>query len=181
MAIKKIITVPNPILRKKSKPVKKVDKKIKQLANDLIETAKAAREPKSVGLSAVQVGKLVRMLVIKNGSQFEVFINPQITWQSKKRLGDVFQEKQLFLEGCLSLPGYFAFVDRPYGVKVKWQDLDGQAFEKKFEDREASYIQHEIDHLDGILFPDRAIKQKSKIFQIEKDKGGEEVFKEVDF
>ena len=180
MAVKKILTVPNPILRRQSKPVKKIDKKIKQLAIDLIETAKAAREPKGVGLSAVQIGKLVRMFVIKKGPKFIVYINPKITWRSKRMFSDVIEKKELFLEGCLSLPGYYTFIDRSYSIKLEWQDLKGKKHQEKFKDRESAYVQHELDHLDGTLFPDRALKQKSKIYKVEKNKDGQEVFTKVE-
>lgn len=180
MAIKKIITVPNPILRQKSKPVAKIDKKTKQLVKDLVDTAKAAEEPKGVGLSAIQIGKPVRVFVIKRGKKFIPFINPQITWRSKKTLSQALEKEELFLEGCLSVPSFYGFVDRPQAIKLKWQDLAGKTHEEKFEDKESAYVQHELDHLDGVLFVERILEQKGKIYKLTKDKEGKEVFVEVE-
>lgn len=191
MAIKKILTVPNPILRQKSKPVKKIsskggpafgwDKKIKQLVVDLINTAKAAKEPKGLGLSAIQIGKPVRVFVIKKGRKFVPFINPKIVWRSPKKVSQVLEKEKIFMEGCLSIPSYYGFVNRPYAIKLKWQDLKGKAHEEKFEDKEACFIQHELDHLNGVLFVDRILEQGGKIYQLEKNKEGKEAFVEVEF
>lgn len=180
MAIKKIITVPNPKLRQQSKPVKKIDKKIEKLVEDLLDTVKAAEEPKGAGLSAVQISKLVRIFVIKKGKKFVPFINPKITWQSKKMFSQVLEKEKVFMEGCLSIPGYYGFVDRPYAVKLKWQDLKGKTLQEKFENKESAYVQHESDHLNGILFIDRILRQQGKIYKLEKDKEGKEIFFEVE-
>jgi len=180
MTIQKILTVPSSILRKRSKPVKKFDKKIKQLVNDLIDTAKAAEEPKGVGLSAIQIGKPIRVFVIKKGKKFIPFINPKITWQSKKMHSQVLEKEKLFMEGCLSVPSYYGFVDRPYVVKLKWQDLEGKTHQEKFEGKESAFVQHELDHLNGIIFVDRVLKQQGKVYKLEKDKEDKEIFVEVE-
>lgn len=185
----KIIIVPNPILRQKSKPVKSAsskrrpapgwDKKIRKLIAFLIKTVQMAKEPKGVGLSAVQIGKPVRIFVIKRGEEFIPFINPKITWQSKKMLSQVLKKEELFLEGCLSLPDYYGFVDRPHAVKLEWQDQEGKKHQEKFAGKESGYVQHEYDHLEGILFVDRILEQKGKVYKLEKDEEGEEVLMEV--
>lgn len=180
MAIKKIITVPDTTLRQQSKPIKKIDKKIEKLVNDLIDTAKAAKEPKGVGLSAIQIGKPIRVFVIKKGRKFVPFINPKIIWQSKKMLSQVLEKENVFLEGCLSVPGYYGFVDRPHAVKIKWQDLKGKTRQEKFENKEAAYVQHELDHLNGIIFVDRVLRQQGKIYKLKKDKEGKEIFVEIE-
>lgn len=180
MAIKKIITIPNTTLRQQSKPVKKIDKKTEQLVNDLIDTAKAAEEPKGVGLSAIQIGKSIRVFVIKKGKKFVPIINPKISWQSKKMFSQVLKKEKVFLEGCLSVPGYYGFVDRPYAIKLKWQDLEGKIQQGKFENKEAAYVQHELDHLNGIIFVDRILKQQGKVYKLKKDKEGKEIFIEVE-
>lgn len=183
MAIKKIITVPNPVLRKKSKLVNPPiggDEKAKKLVIDLIDTAKAAEEPKGVGLSAIQINKPVRIFVIKLGKKFIPFINPKIIWQSKKMFSDVLEKEKVFMEGCLSVPGYYGFVDRPSEAKLKWQDLQGKTQQGKFEEKEAAYVQHELDHLNGILFIDRILRQQGKIYKLEKDKEGKEIFVEIE-
>lgn len=179
--VKKIITVPDSLLRKKAKPVTKIDKKVKKLVNDLIKSAEAAKEPEGVGLSAIQIGELKRIFIIKRGSKFEVFLNPKITWKSKKKFSQVLEKEKRFLEGCLSVPGYYAFVDRPYKVKLQWQDLKGKPHQEKFKDKQSAYVQHEFDHLNGILFVDRALKQGEKIYQLKKNNEGKEELKEVKF
>lgn len=174
--IRKIITVPNKKLRQQSKPIKKIDKRIANLVTDLIDTAKAAEEPKGVGLSAIQINQPLRVFVIKRGRKFVPFINPKITWQSKKMLTDVLEKEKLFFEGCLSIPDYYGFVDRLHEIKLKWQDLKGKIHQEKFANREATFVQHELDHLNGILFTDHILKQQGKIFKLEKNKKGEEIF-----
>jgi len=180
MAIKKIITIPNTTLRQQSKPVRKIDKKIEKLVDDLIDTAEAAEEPKGVGLSAIQINKPVRVFVIKRDKKFIPIINPKITWQSKKMHSQVLEKEKLFMEGCLSVPGYYGFVDRPYAVKLKWQDLEGKTHEEKFEGKQSTFVQHELDHLNGIIFVDRVLKQQGKIYKLEKDRKGKEIFIEVE-
>lgn len=180
MARAKIIIVPNPLLRQKSKPVKRVNQKIKRLAKDLIDTTKAAREPRGVGLSAIQIGKPARIFVIRRDKEFIPFINPKIVWQSKKNFSQVLEKEKLFIEGCLSIPGYYGFVDRPHAIKLKWQDLKGKNHQEKFENRESAYVQHELDHLNGILFVNRILEQDGKIYKLEKDKKGEETLVEVE-
>lgn len=181
MAKLKIITVPEPILRKRSKPVKKIDKRTKKLVVDLIDTAKAAKEPRSVGLSAIQIGKPIRVFVIKRGNKFTPLINPEITWQSKKLFSQTLEKEKHFLEGCLSVPGYYGFVDRSSSVELKWQDLAGKTHQEKFEGKQSAYVQHELDHLDGVLFVDRILEQQGKLYKLEKDKEGSDIFVEVEF
>lgn len=180
----KIITVPNPLLRRKSKPVNLPvggDKKIRNLVNELIKTAKAAEEPRGVGLSAVQIGKPVRIFVAKKGEKFVPFINPKITWRSKKLLSQTLEKERLFLEGCLSVPGYYGFVNRPSAIKLKWQDLEGKVHQQKFKGKESTYIQHEHDHLNGILFVDRILEQEDKIYKSDRDREGKEILREINF
>jgi len=185
MAIQKILTVPSPILRQKSKPVGKISARggpafgWKKIVQDLIETVKSAKEPKGVGLSAPQIGKLVRIFVVKQKNKFTPFINPKITWRSKKMMSQALEKERGFLEGCLSLPPFYGFVDRAYKVKVSWQDLKGKFHQEEFTSKESAYIQHEVDHLEGILFIDRILEQKGKIYQLEKDKEGKELFVEI--
>ena len=178
MAIQKILTVPNPLLHQKSKPVNLlVSKKVKKIIQDLLETVKNASEPAGLGLSAIQIGKPVRIFVAKIGKKFEVFINPKIIAHSKETLTQILKKDQLFFEGCLSLPGIYGFVDRPYQVKIEWQDLQGKKHFKKLVNKESVCVQHELDHLNGILFTQRILKQKGKIYQLKKQKG-KEVFEE---
>ncbi|MCJ7829476.1 peptide deformylase [Patescibacteria group bacterium] len=185
--IRKILTVPNPLLRQKSKAVIHVDKKIKKIIIDLLETVKNASEPAGLGLSAVQIGQPVRIFVAKTKKDFEVFINPQVVEVSKETLKKVLKKEQQFFEGCLSVPQIYGFVDRPYEIKLEWLDEKGQKHSRNFTNRDSVCLQHELDHLEGILFIDRLLKQKdspdgeaSKIYELKKDKEGKEVFEEVE-
>ena len=178
--IKKIITIPNLLLRQKSKPVGKIDKKIEKVITDLLETVKSASEPKGLGLSAVQIGYPVRIFVAKTKKNFEVFINPEIIESSKENLSQVLPKEKLFFEGCLSVPQIYGFVDRPYQIKLKWKDEKGKKHLRSFTNRNSVCLQHEFDHLEGILFIDRLLKQKGKIYELKKDKNGKEVFEEVE-
>jgi len=178
--IQKIITVPNPLLRQKSKKVGKLDKKIKKIIDDLIETVKRASEPSGLGLSAVQIGQPFRIFVAKTKKDFEVFINPQTVKVSKETLKKVLQKEQQFFEGCLSVPQIYGFVDRPYQIKLEWQDETGKKHVRDFKNRFSVCVQHELDHLEGILFIDRILQQKEKVYELKKDSKGKEVFEEVE-
>lgn len=182
MTEQKILTVPNPILRQKSKPVGKIDKKIKQLTKAMIEVIKKGPEGKriGVGLSAVQIGKPIRLFVAysQKGRKYLTFINPEILWKSK-RLTKGVPERENKFEGCLSVPGIFGLVRRSKAVKVRYLTLNGQIVIRKFDGLTATVIQHELDHLNGVLFVDRILEQGEKIYKLEKNKKGEEQFVEV--
>jgi len=189
--IKKILTVPHPLLRQKSKKVANPpaggDKKIQKVIADLLETVKSASEPAGLGLSAVQIGQPVRIFVAKTkkpacrqAGNFEVFINPQIIETSKENLSDVLKKEKLFFEGCLSVPQIYGFVERPYQIKLEWQDEKGAKHTREFTNKSSICLQHEFDHLEGILFIDRLLKQKGKIYELQKDKKGKEVFEEIE-
>jgi len=177
--IQKIITVPNPLLRQKSKEVAKIDKKIQKVIADLLETVKSASEPEGLGLSAIQIGQPVRIFVAKTKKNFEVFINPKIIEASKENLSEVLKKEKLFFEGCLSIPQIYGFVDRPYEIKLEWLDEKGQKKVRNFKNRFSVCLQHEFDHLEGILFIDRLLKQKGKLYELKRDKKDKEVFEEV--
>ena len=173
----KIITVPDPRLTQKSKPVKKITGSTKQLIkamSKLIDSEKNGQRI-GVGLSAVQAGKPIRLFIAYDPKTQEklVIINPKITWKSKKILHGLPDRENKF-EGCLSLPGIFGLVKRHASLKLRWQDLQGQVHEQKFKDFISVIIQHEIDHLDGILFTQRVLKQGGDLFRLEKDKQGKE-------
>src|SRR5210317_526704 len=154
MSILNILKEPDPILRKKSTPVTVVDKSIKKLLHDMLETMYAAP---GIGLAAAQVGILKRLVVIdlaKDGEKKSpiFFVNPVITWKS-----DILEKKE---EGCLSIPDYFAEIKRPNACHVKYLDQHGKEKQLKAEGLLATCIQHEIDHCDGILFIDYLSKLK---------------------
>ena len=152
--LRKILTEPDPILRKKCEPLEKVDTETKKLMDDMLETMYAAP---GIGLAAVQVGILKRLVVIDISKEEEkkkpiFLINPQIIHQSKKT--------SVYEEGCLSLPGQFAEIERPAECTIKYIDYDGKEKELKSDGLLATCIQHEIDHLNGILFIDYLSKLK---------------------
>jgi peptide deformylase len=161
MTIKKILIEPDPILRKKCQSIEKVDSYVKKLIDDMFETM---YEAPGIGLAAVQVGILKRVIVLDISKNEEkknpiCLINPEITFRSKK--------KSTYEEGCLSLPGQFAEVERPKECHLKYLDYNGKSKDLKADGLLATCIQHEVDHLEGILFIDYLSKLK-KDFIIKK-------------
>ncbi len=151
---KKIIIEPDPILRKKSEPVEKVDDHLRKLMREMLETM---YEAPGIGLAAIQVGILKRLIVIdlarENEKKNPLFlINPEIIYRSK--------DTSIYEEGCLSLPGQFAEIERPSECTLKYIDLNGNKKELKADGLLSTCIQHEVDHLDGILFIDYLSKLK---------------------
>jgi peptide deformylase len=154
MALREILTEPNEVLRKKSLPVKKVDGDLQQLMKDMLDTLYAAP---GIGLAAIQIGVPKRVIVLDLSSKDEpknpmCFVNPEIITKS--------ENKSTYEEGCLSVPGQFAEIDRPDKCHIKYLDYNGQQKEIKAEGMIATCIQHEIDHLEGILFIDYLSKLK---------------------
>ena len=153
MAIKTIITEPNEILRQVSKPVIKVGNDERKLMDDMLETMYAAN---GIGLAAIQIGipkRIIVMDISKDGNKNPLFfVNPIIKNKDK--------EKTTYEEGCLSVPNYFAEVDRPKYCEVEYLDYNGKNKILKADDLLATCIQHEMDHLEGILFIDYLSKLK---------------------
>ena len=148
MTVRKILTEPNPILRQKSQPVDKVDDLTRKLMDDMLETMYLAP---GIGLAAIQIGVPKRIIVLDISKDPEkkepmYFVNPVIVSTSKNNI--------TYEEGCLSVPGQFAEIDRPDRCYVKYLDYNGNHKELKSEGLLATCIQHEIDHLEGILFID---------------------------
>ncbi len=157
MALRQILTEPNRILREKSLPVDKVDANIQKLMDDMLETMYAAP---GIGLAAIQVGIAKRIIVLdiaqKEGTKNPIFIiNPEIIEKSEVNL--------TYEEGCLSVPGQFAEIDRPNKCRIRYLDYNGQQNEVNAEGMLATCIQHEIDHLEGILFIDYLSKLKKSM------------------
>ncbi len=151
---KKILIEPDPILRKKCEPLDKVDDSIRKLMNDMLETMYAAP---GIGLAAIQIGVLKRLVVIDISKENEkknplFFVNPEIVYKSK--------QTSIYEEGCLSIPGQFAEVERPSECTLNYIDFNGKKKELKATGLLATCIQHEVDHLDGILFIDYLSKLK---------------------
>lgn len=146
----------NPILRAMSEPVKKFDGALKKFARDLKETMDSA---KGLGIAAPQVGKNVRLFIVtlahgEAGQMSLAMVNPEIVWHSK--------EVELGEEGCLSLPGQYGKVERYLMVRVEFFDVEGARQVLKLSGLDARVVQHETDHLDGILFLDRMGKSEKE-------------------
>ncbi|TDR37484.1 peptide deformylase [Aquamicrobium defluvii] len=154
MTIKPLIILPDPLLRQVSKPVERVDDSLRRLADDMLETMYDAP---GIGLAAIQIGLPLRLLVIDLAKEDDepaphVFVNPEIL--------DSSDERSVYEEGCLSIPEYYAEVERPASVRVKYVDRDGREQEMMAEGLMATCLQHEIDHLNGVLFIDHISKLK---------------------
>ena len=157
MALREILTEPNKTLRKKSIKVEKVDKDIQKLMDDMLETMYAAP---GIGLAAIQVGVPKRIIVLdiapKDAPRNPMyFINPEIIEKSKNN--------STYEEGCLSVPGQFAEIDRPDKCHIKYLDYYGTPKEIRAEGMLATCIQHEMDHLEGVLFIDYLSKLKKSM------------------
>jgi len=157
MAVRSIIIAPDSRLKAKSKPVEQVDDAVRALMDDLVESMHAA---KGIGLAAPQVGELRRVIVVDVAAGEEdpdplCLANPEIIWASDE---DITQE-----EGCLSLPEHYSDVVRPEAVRIRYLDHENEIREMEAEGLLATCIQHEMDHLDGILFVDHISSLKRNI------------------
>jgi len=154
MALRNIITLPDRRLRLVSKAVDGIDDSIRRLVDDMFETM---YEAPGIGLAAIQIGEPLRVITIDlakkdQSQQPEVFINPEILWASA--------ERDTYEEGCLSIPEYYEEVERPANVNVRYLGLDGASHEVEAAGLLATCLQHEIDHLNGVLFIDHLSKLK---------------------
>jgi len=162
MALLPIVEVPDPRLKMVSTPVETIDDELRQLIADMFETMYAAP---GIGLAAIQVGVPKRLLVMDLQEQEDedgkpikeprVFINPEIL--------DPAEEMSVYSEGCLSIPDQYADVERPARCRVKWLDEKGEAHDELFEGLLATCIQHEMDHLNGIVFIDHLSRLKREM------------------
>jgi peptide deformylase len=171
MALLELVVLPDPILRAVSKPVERFDGELARFADAMLETMYAAP---GIGLAAVQVGEPIRMLVIDLAKKDEprtphVFVNPEIV-----AFGDA---PNVYEEGCLSIPDYYADVERPATVSVRYRDVTGAERLIEADGLMATCLQHEIDHLNGVLFVDHISRLKRemvvrKFRKLAKDRGG---------
>jgi len=156
MAVLPIRVVPDPILKQKAKRVKAIDGSIKKLVADMIETLHAA--PGRVGLAAPQVGVPLRVIVIGIPEEEDIaLINPEIV----RRKGE-----RMVTEGCLSIPGYFGVVKRAESVRAKGRDVGGREIKIKADELLAQALEHEIDHLNGVLYIDY-LESPDKLYKVE--------------
>lgn len=169
--IKPILTIPNPKLRQRSDEVVSFDQNLAQLITDLADTLVAQTDPPGLGLSSPQIGIFKRVFVAKIRNKVKSFINPKIRKFSKKEIAIV--------EGCFSVPDLYGHVLRPSEIDLEAQDKYGKINKAHYKGLPARIIQHEIDHLNGILFIDHVHTQNGKIFRVKKDKRGREHFVEI--
>ena len=154
MALRHIITLPDPKLRLISKPIERVDDSVRKLLDDMVETM---HEAPGIGLAAIQIAEALRLVVVDLAKKDEPpqplqFINPEILWSA--------DDRSVYEEGCLSIPEYYEEVERPASVRARFVDRDGKQQEILAEGLLATVLQHEIDHLDGVLFIDHISKLK---------------------
>ena len=166
MAIREILTVPDPRLKQKAAPVEAVDDGVRALLDDMLETM---YEASGIGLAATQIGVAQRVVVMDLGQREgekapRCFVNPEIVWAS--------EETAPYEEGCLSVPDYYDAVERPVRVRVRYLDYDGKTVEEEAEELYAVCIQHELDHLNGVLFIDHLsrLKREQAIKKVKKQK-----------
>lgn len=157
MSIKPLIILPDPLLRQVSTPFEQVDADVKRLADDMFETMYDAP---GIGLAAIQIGVAKRMLVLDVAKEGEeknpiAFINPEILSSS--------DERSTYEEGCLSIPDYYAEVERPAALTVRYVDLSGKEQTIEADGLLATCLQHEIDHLNGVLFIDYISRLKREM------------------
>jgi peptide deformylase len=169
--VRKILQSGNPILRAKSKPIQKVDKKTQAVIKDLRDTLAVQKEPEGVGLAAPQIGKKLQIFLAKFKDFERVVINPELlkVEQPKVNSTKTQRNKKEILEGCLSLPYYYGPLKRAGKITVKYMNEKGEKITEVFKDFNAQIIMHEIDHLNGVLFIDRLFKEKKPLYKVDGD------------
>ncbi len=174
--VRKIVGVKDPILRKKAKRVQKIDKRILRLVKDMHETLEAQKDPEGVALAAPQIGKNLAIFVVSFDNQRRVVINPEILNISKEKVNFETSENKDHreLEGCLSIPHYYSPIERAKKIKIRYLNEKGKLIVESFSGFMARIVQHETDHLNGILFTDHVLKQRKPLYKASKE-GWEEV------
>ena len=178
----KIVTAPSEVLSQKARPVKKIDKK---LIGEMKQALLLAKDPEGIGLAAPQVGKPLSIFIIKPTpkSPIKVFINPKIL-EEKDELNSADKIKKRShparLEGCLSLPNIWGQVKRKPLLTLSFLDEKGESHTQTFKGFLATIIQHEIDHLNGVLFTERALEQNGQLYKSYKNEKGEDIFEELE-
>jgi len=176
--IQKIVLSGDPILKRISKPVGKIDKKIISLIQDLKDTLKIQKNPEGVGLAAPQIGKNLRVFYARYKGFERIVINPEIIKIVKKlptKSSRLKANKGEILEGCLSLPNYYGPLKRAQEVTLKYINEDGKDVIETFKGFHAQIILHEIDHLNGIMFVERLLEQKKRLYELNPNNEWEEI------
>lgn len=167
-----VVKAPDSRLRVKTRLVKKITPGFVNTTKEMIKTTLSFKDPEGVGLAATQIGSGERFFVGKIAENFKVFVNPEIISMSKRT--------KKYFEGCLSIPDYYGETNRSIAIKVSYQDINGKKVTENLKSIDAWIFQHEVDHLNGILFPDRVLEQKGRFFKhTGKDKRDQDIFEEV--
>ena len=184
-----IVKAPNPVLSGVAKPISKIDQQTRAFIAEMKKALLATRDPEGVGLAAPQVGKPLQIFIIKptKTATIRVFINPVITQNKSEQNAEQIsvvprkvRSRSEKLEGCLSLPHIWGIVNRTPTVTLSYMDEQGKKHTTEFKGFVATIIQHETDHLNGILFPRRVLEQKEKLYKSKRDKNGEDIFEEIE-
>lgn len=173
-----LVYAPDPKLRTKTKQVKKITPFLVNTLKEMVKLTKTFQDPEGVGLASTQVGLDERFFVSLWSSKkskkktYQAIINPKITKFSKKT--------KKFFEGCLSIPNIWGEITRPIWVNIEYQDELGQTHKEKLTGLKAHIFQHEVDHLEGILFTQKVLEQQGKFYKFTgKDKQGEDIYEQI--
>lgn len=181
-----IVIAPQNVLSTKAEKIERITPTILSLINEMKETLITTKDPEGVGLAAPQVGKSLQIFLMKptRESKITVVVNPEILNVDMNTNPEISSKtkksKSRKLEGCLSLIHIWGFVHRYPIITMRYMDEKGKTKEKKFTGFQAVIIQHEYDHLQGILFPKRVLEQGEKLYKSVKNEKGEDVFEELD-
>lgn len=179
----KIVTAPDPVLSEKAKRYNFNDGTLSKLLKEMAVALESATDPKGVGLAAPQIGNSVAVFIARptEKGKPQAFINPEIL--SRENLVVKNRKKKeghKKLEGCLSLPNIWGTVERAQNVVLTYQDERGRSHTKLYKGFMATIVQHEVDHLEGILFPKHVLEQKGQLYQSHKNDEGEDEFDPID-
>lgn len=167
-----VVIAPDPRLRIQTKKVKKINPGVVKILKDMIKLTLTFKDPEGVGLASTQVGLNEAFFVAKNGSKFIAVINPKILSTGKKT--------KKYFEGCLSIPGTWGEVKRYISIRVSYQDETGKIITKPLKGVLAWIFQHEVDHLNGVLFTQKVLEQRGKFYKYTgKDQTGTDMFEEI--
>ncbi|MGH7245811.1 MAG: peptide deformylase [Candidatus Levyibacteriota bacterium] len=176
-SVMKIVQAPDPVLSQVATKIEKIDKDILQLIADMKTTLLSARDPEGIGLAAPQVGKSVQLFIIKQSPKapFSIYINPVLKLSGQLSVSEM-KKKHSKLEGCLSLQDIWGTVKRSPATSISYLDEKGKKHTRTYTGFFATILQHEYDHLQGILFPKRVLEQQGKLYKSKIDEKGEVVF-----
>lgn len=182
----KIVQAPLPVLARKAEKVTKFDKELHKIIAQMTQTLENAKDPEGVGLAAPQVAISLQLFIVKESkkAKLQIFVNPEIISPKGQKLSSQLKQKneenkEVKLEGCLSLQDIWGIVERHEKVKISYQDETGAKHIEEFEGFKATIIQHEVDHLNGILFPQRVLEQNGTLYKSKVNKDGVMEFNEI--